>query len=103
VQAGSAETPCEQFLSAAVPAVQSLVAVRPAVQSSVPPTTDPPTVQVAGTELPVSQTPDPFAISPNGTTIGDSYFDFPLAFWSNILTSPFFNVTISYKYIYLTI
>jgi hypothetical protein len=36
------------------------------------------------TELPEVQTPDPFAISPSGTRIGDSYFNLTSAFLFDI-------------------
>jgi hypothetical protein len=69
--------------------VQSRVAVGPAVQSMVPASDAPGEQAGAITELPVEQTPDPLAISPKGTMTGDSYFGFPLAFWSDIGTPPF--------------
>jgi len=98
-QALRAQVPAEQSRSAVVPAVQSCVTPTPATQSDIPGRTQVPTVQVPisphgtppTTALPTPQTPDPLARPPKGTRTGDSYFDFPLAFWSDIWTPPFAN------------
>jgi hypothetical protein len=105
VQADLAAVPAVQALSAQVPAVQSRDAVGPAVQSCdaaapgaqsvIPGRTQGPTVQKPiaphttppATELPAEQTPDPLAISPKGTRMGGSYFDFPLVFWFDIINT----------------
>ena len=79
VQPTVAAVPPVQARSAFVPAVQSRPAVEPAEQSAVG-ESEAPGTQAATTELPVVQNPDPLAISPKGTRIGDSYFDFPLTF-----------------------
>lgn len=89
VQPTKAHVPDVQARVAEMPAVQSRVAYPPAEQSRSPAgatpqvqataaASAPPAVQVmrVETELPAVQTPDPLAISPKGTRIGDSYFDF---------------------------
>lgn len=76
--------------------MQSCDAAPPAVQSVIPGRTQGPTAQVPipphgppTTALPAEQTPDPLAISPKGTRMGDSYFDFPPVFWFDIWEPPF--------------
>ena len=77
--------PAVQAVCAVVPDVQAVVAVEPAVQLIGDVCTPTPAEQAVGAPpLPAPQAPDPLAIPPNGTRIGDSYFDFPLTFWSDI-------------------
>ena len=88
VQAVCAALPCVQVDDAETPAVQVVVASAPAVHAGAG-VAAPPAVQAAAPPLPAVQAPDPLAISPKGTRTGDSYFDFPLAFWSDIAKPPF--------------
>jgi hypothetical protein len=102
VQAVVALTPAVQFTGAAsAPPAEQPASVAPATQdgASAPPAEQNTAATVApGKQFPVvefraavptAQTPDPLAISPKGTRIGDSYFGFPLEFWSDIMNTSF--------------
>ena len=111
-----AQVPAVQSLVADVPAVQSCVAYRPALQSGpeggiagatpqvqyVDTTSAPPALHptMTATELPVVQAPDPLANSPNGTRIGDWYFNFPFTVLSDIETTPFDTDSLSHRHSY---
>jgi len=74
VHALIAQVPAEQSRLAVGPAVQSCDAAPPPVQSMVPGAAQPP-----ATPLPDVQAPDPLAVAPNGTRIGDAYVGLVLA------------------------
>ena len=105
VHALSAQVPAEQSRFAVGPAVQSCVAAPPPVQSVMPGETQVPAVHVPipphgtppATPLPNEQTPEPLAVSPNGTRIGDAYLGFPLVPSAAMCNPPYFTIGLHYR------